>query len=438
LSSLPEWARAWLRALSAICSGLFRFLYGVARAAKAGGLDYRAMSLVYTSLMALVPLLAVSFSMLKTFGGETYLEPLLLESLEPLGDRAAALAARILDAVKHLKVGVLGFVGVVFLFYTSVSLLEKLEESFNHIWHVRAARSALRRFSDYLSFTLLGPLTVFSAFGGMSGLLDHQRHSAWLRGWYGMASQLWHTLLPYVFLTAAFSAAYLYIPNANVKPRAALIAGTGAGIAWKLAGWAFAAFVAGSTQYSALYSSFAILALFMIWLYVSWMILLLGCQAAFLCQHPRYLRFPPGRIRLSGNLLERLSLAVLVLIGRSFLAGEPGWTRQRLAEHFDLPEDSVDEILRIFTDAGLLLKVPEKQPLYLPARDLAAIGLVEIVSVLRSEAERHYPFEPAEVFPQAAWLLVEEGQTALAAVLGERTLRDLCGADGPDERKPAA
>ena len=414
-----RWAKS--RSAAALAFGC-----SVARAVNAGGLDYRAMSLVYTSLLALVPLLAVSFSMLKTFGGETYLEPVLLQTLEPLGDRAGAVAAKILDAVKHLKVGVLGFVGVVFLFYTSVSLLEKIEESFNHIWHVRASRNAVRRFSDYLSFTLLGPLVVFSALGGMSGLLDHPPRSGWLKGWFAPLSHGLHALLPYVFIVAAFSAAYLYIPNAKVKPRAALIGGVAAGVAWKLAGWAFAAFVAGSAQYSALYSSFAILALFMIWLYLSWMILLTGVQVAFFCQHPRYLRFPPGRMRLRGSLLERLGLAIMVLIGQSFLQGDPPWNRHRLAEHFDLPEDCIDEVLQIFTGNGLLVTAQPRQQAYLPARDLSAIAVAEIVTVLRLEAERGFAFEQEQAFPEPARRAIAEAEGAVSALLGQRSLRELC------------
>ena len=400
--------------------------YAVVRETKAGGLDYRAMSLVYTSLMALVPLLAVSFSILKSFGAETYLEPFLLQTLEPLGDRAGVVAAKILDAVRHLKVGVLGFLGMIFLFYVSVSLLEKIEESFNHIWRVRAARNPMRRFADYLSFTLLGPLVVFSAFGGMSALLERHTRNPWLRGWFDLVTAGLHALLPYAFIIAAFSAAYLYIPNVNVKPKAALVGGVVAGLAWKLAGWLFAAFVAGSTQYNALYSSFAILVLFMIWLYVSWLILLAGGQVSFFCQHPRYIRLPPGHVRLSGRLLEQLGIAILVLIGRAFLRGEPAWTVHRLAEHLDLPDDCVEEVLDTFTQAELLLKARHRQEIYLPARDLAAIGLADAVAALRGRSRNAVVDEWADTIPPTVVALQSNIDEAVADALALQSLRDLC------------
>ncbi len=116
--------------------------YAVFRQTKEAGLDYRAMSLVYTSLLALIPLLAVSFSMLKAFGADAYLEPFLLEILKPLRGNTESVAAALFDSVKKLDVGVLGSVGLLSLLYTSVSLLDKIEESFNHIWRKKARISA--------------------------------------------------------------------------------------------------------------------------------------------------------------------------------------------------------------------------------------------------------------------------------------------------------
>ena len=122
-----DWVKVW-------STSLFRNAYTVFRQIKEGGLDYRAMSLVYTSLLALIPLLAVSFSMLKAFGADAYLEPIIMEILDPLGEKRESVAKFILDSVRGLDVGVLGSVGLLSLLYTSISLLEKIEDSFNYIW----------------------------------------------------------------------------------------------------------------------------------------------------------------------------------------------------------------------------------------------------------------------------------------------------------------
>lgn len=402
-----------------------RAIYAIMHEVKEGGLDYRAMSLVYTSLLALVPLLAVSFSVLKAFDVHTQLEPLLLEILEPLGDQADEVTASILDSVKRLKVGVLGFVGFLFLFYTSVSMLEKIEESFNHIWRTRASRGFLRRLGDYLSFTLVGPLLVFSLFGGMSGIVGGQPDLPMFKGVLGAIYEVVQLLLPYAFIIAAFTFVYRYIPNTRVRPAAALFGGIVAGLLWKAAGWLFSEFIANSTQYHAVYSSFAILILFMIWLYVSWLILLLGVQVSFYYQHPRYLYFKHDHVRLSNRLIERVGLAIMVLIGQHFYFGRTAWTAEALAERFDLPEDCVNELLTVLANHGWITPMDQLQQVFAPARDLSTIRVQAIVSTLRAAHEDD--FSPAEgaLALSAVDGLMNRMDQAMMASFDEMTLRDL-------------
>jgi membrane protein len=404
---------------------MLQAVYALMREVKAGGLEYRAMSLVYTSLLALVPLLAVTFSMLKAFGAHTQLEPLLLEIFQPLGDKAQEVTAFILDSVRRLKVGVLGFLGFLFLFYASVSMLEKIEESFNHIWRTRASRGFLRRFADYLSFTLVGPLLVFSVFGGMSGLLDGSPDHPLSKGVFGLLYQGVRILLPYLFVIAAFAFVYRYIPNARVKPGAALFGGIVAGLLWKTAGWAFSEFIANSTQYHAVYSSFAILILFMIWLYVSWLILLLGVQVSFYYQHPNYLRFRHGHARLSNRLYERVGLTLMLLIGRHFYSGRPVWNTEALAERLDLPEDCVGEVLAVLRASGLIMPLDQDRKMFVPARDLSTISVQEILEILRRAHEDDFPPNETALAMAPVDELTDEIEKAINASLAQTTLQDL-------------
>lgn len=130
-----------------------------------GQLTLRAMSLVYTTLLSLVPLLALSFSMLKAFGIHNQLEPLLLNFLAPLGEKGAELATQIVQFVENIGVGVLGSLGLLLLVYTVVSLIQKVEASLNFIWHVNSVRSLSQRLSGYLSVVMVGPLLIVTALG---------------------------------------------------------------------------------------------------------------------------------------------------------------------------------------------------------------------------------------------------------------------------------
>jgi membrane protein len=399
---------------------LWRDFRALAQAVKAGGLDYRAMSLVYTSLLALIPLLAVSFSVLKAFGAQSQFEPLLLEILQPLGAQGETVAAGILDSVKKLKVGVLGGVGVLMLLYTSASMLNKIEESFNHIWHARASRNLARRLGDYVSFILIGPWLLILAFGGLSGVLSKP---APVNGIWSFLHDSLQSLAPDLFIIAAFSFAYRSIPNARVKTASALCGGVAAGLAWKAAGWAFAAFVASSAQYHAVYSSFAILVLFIIWLYVSWLIVLLGGQVAFFHQHPRYLLQAQGATRMGGAAFERAGLGLMFLIGRGFYRGEPPWRQEGLAERLALPEDCVEALLNLLREGGLIARMDAERGAYLPARDLAAIRQSDILDILRGQPAASV--ESGASAGAAAEAVMGRIDAALRGVLAERSLRDL-------------
>src|SRR5215471_179259 len=130
-----------------------------------GGLTLWTMSLVYTTLLSMVPLLALSFSVLKAFGVHSRIEPMLQDLLAPLGEQGHEITGRLVEFIDHMNVGVLGSVGLALLIYTVVSLMEKIEGSFNSIWHVTQLRSLGERFSRYLSVLMVGPILIFSAIG---------------------------------------------------------------------------------------------------------------------------------------------------------------------------------------------------------------------------------------------------------------------------------
>src|SRR5690606_9401874 len=165
----------------------------------------------------------------------------------------------------------LGTVGVGLLLYASVSLIRKIEQAFNSIWQVKRGRRWTRRLSDYFAVIIIGPLLFFMALGVTASLSS----SAWLKPLAGFLS-IAAKLVPYVLVIGAHALAYVFIPNTRVRVRSALVGATVAGILWQSAGFALAAVVASSGQYRVIYASLALLILFMIWLYLSWLIVLIG------------------------------------------------------------------------------------------------------------------------------------------------------------------
>ena len=391
-----------------------------------GQLTLRAMSLVYTTLLSLVPLLALSFSVLKAFGVSSQIQPMLLGFLSPLGESGADLARRIVGFIDNMNVGVLGALGLGFLLYTAVSLVQKVEEAFNFIWHVPRPRPIGERFSRYLSVLLVGPILVFSALGITATLMNTEAVRNLLAiGLLEQTVQVLGRLAPYALVIAAFTFLYMFIPNARVRFTSALIGGAAGGIAWQTAGWAFAIFVASSGQYSAIYSGFAILLLFMIWLYVSWMILLFGASVAFYAQHPEYLYATGGEPRLSNRMRERLALTVMSLVARDFAIGRTMTSKPELARRLGMPMHTLQVVLDALEEQGLVVCSAADPPKYLPARDPASVRVVDVLESVRAAGEKRF-LSPAHLpAPEAVDAVLEQVRQATESALGDLSLSDL-------------
>lgn len=363
-----------------------RIMLMVFRDLSGGMLTLRAMSLVYTTLLSFVPLLAVSFSVLKGFGVHNQIEPLLLSFLEPLGEKSVEVTKNIVGFVENMKIGVLGAVGLGLLMYTVVSLIQKIEAALNFTWRLDSVRNLSQRFSNYLSIIMVGPVLIFSAMGITASLRSHTIVTAIESLPYmGDAIQLAGRLVPYVLIISAFTFVYVLVPNTRVRLKSALYGAVVAGILWRLTGLLFASFATGSTNYTAIYSGFAIMLLFMIWLYLGWLILLIGASISFYHQHPEQLRWESGRIAMSAVLRENLALQLMLEIGREhYYASDFVPTRQNLLERLNVPESILVRLLNALQDDGLIVRSEGQKGFYLPARSIDQIKLVQII-----EAARH-------------------------------------------------
>jgi membrane protein len=398
-----------------------------------GVLNLRAMGLVYTTLLSLVPFIAVTVSVLKAFGFHYQLEPIIDRALAPLGSSGQEISARLVEFVENLKVGVLGAAGVAGLFFTVISLLEKIEEALNHIWRVRRPRSFARKFTDYLSVVLVGPVLVFAAFA-----FTAVAESFWFTQWLlskepvsVVAALISNRFIPFLIVSVALAFLYRVIPYTEVRLDSALVGGATAGLLWQLSSSAFTRFVAGSTQYTAIYSGFAILVVFLIWLYVAWLVVLIGAEVAYFYQHPyAYLTLA----LLRGNnprFREQLALMALVELARRHLAGGPPWQPGELAETLRVPRSSLEDLIDDFVRRGIVLWAAEPRGLAL-ARPPEQVSAFEILEVVSDPEPVAMPPEASE----AVSALLRQRDEAVRPVLERVTLRAL--AAEPPGREPLA
>lgn len=418
LSMGPRWRAALVHVL--------RIAFVVIRDILVGRLTLHAMSLVYTTLLSIIPLLAIGFSVLKGFGVHNEVEPMLQSFLRPLGERGVEITTQIIQFVDNTKVGVLGFLGLGFLVYTVISLIQKIENAFNDTWRVSQSRSFARRFSDYLSVILIGPVLVFSAMGVQATLMRQSLVSdlADIRP-VGAAIETLGQLTPNILVVVAFTFVYMFVPNTKVRLGPALIGGLVSGLLWVTAGWAFATFVVTSARYTAIYSAFATVIFAMIWLYVSWLILLVGGSIAFYVQQPEYLKQDSGPVRLSNRVRERVALQITAQIARTFYDGGEPWALARLVTRLHLPREATERMLLSLEEDGLLIRTSDEPPCFIPARPPDETQVKTILDAVRVAGEHgQFSIERVPAAP-AVKRLMEDADTAIADALRGYTLKQL-------------
>lgn len=417
-ATAPAWRRVMLRPA--------RILYAVVRDLADGQINLRAMSLVYTTLLSLVPLLAITFSVLKGFGVQNQIEPLLLQAFAPLGDQAQDVVGRIVGFVNNMQVGVLGSVGLGLLIFTVISLMQKIERSLNDIWQVPQGRPFAERFSGYLSILMIGPVLVFSSLG----LTASVGHSSVVQAIadiepFGYLIKVAGRIVPYLMIIIAFTAIYKLMPNTRVRWIPALTGGIVAGVLWETVGWAFATYVVKSSNYPAIYSAFATLLLFMIWLYVSWTILLVGAAVAFYRQHPEYIAARRAEFLLSVGTLERLALSCAATIAKRYYVNDTPPTLNDLARGFEVPEKIIGGLLDVLQRCDYIVATSGEPCGYVPARPPETIQVAKLLTTIRKDGRSDTYMKATLAAQPTVMRVVEVAEAAARQALGALTLKDL-------------
>jgi membrane protein len=359
-------------------------LYKTAAVAQAryydDALSLQAMSLTYTTLLSLVPFLAVAFSVLTAFGVDNVIEPLLSELLQPLGPEGSEVTKRIVQFVQNIQVGILGAVGLATLFYTVVSLVSTMEDALNQIWRRPRSRSWGQRFTTYTSIVLVGPVMVFTALALTASaqnywLIERLFQIKVVSALFTVMTQV----MPFILLWLVFTFLYKVIPYAHVRLTSAVVGGVTATILWLLASQVFGFFVSASGRYAAIYSSFAIVIVFLIWLYVAWLIFLLGGEIAYFHQHPHAFLREALHVGRGHRFQEWLALSTLVEITRRYLAGRAPWSPTELAAFLGV--SSLGDLVEDLMKAGILLRSAEPEGVAL-ARPPESVTIKEILDIV--------------------------------------------------------
>ena len=382
------------------------------------------MGLVYVTILSIVPLIAISFSVLKGFGFHRQLEPVLYNFLAPLGDRGIELTDQVIGFVENIKGDVLAGVGLALLFITTISMAQKVEDSFNFVWRVERSRNLAQRLSEYLSVILLGPVIMVTALALLASVSNLELVQS-LAGIEFVSNTLVFAgkLSPYLLVVLGFSFVYWFLPNTRVRLGAALVGGLAGGVLWATAGLVFTNFVSESVRTLTIYATFAIVLIAMIWLYLSWLILLVGAQVAFYVQHPEYLRIGYRPLSIGSRQREQIAFSVMSIVAEAFRRGTAHPRLVQVSEQLGLPAVMIIPTLERLEATGLLVRTERDE--LMPGRDPNGILLTDVVAAIR-EPQR------MDLFPQGNWpdgvqRVSDSLQGALDRDLAQRTVYDLLG-----------
>ena len=300
--------------------------------------------------------------------------------------------------------------------------MQKIEESFNYVWHVAKRMNFARRLVEYLVVLTIGPVLMVIALGMIASLKSNTIIQILLSfEFLGPIIIATSKLTPYLLITSVFTFLYMYMPNTRVHFRSALVGGLAAGFAWASVGVIFATFVVFSSRTQLIYSAVAVSITTLIWLYMNWLILLIGAQLAFYHQNPAYLRIGRREPRLSNSMRERLALNVMFLVGSAFRKGTNNETVRSLAHHMKMPSVTLTPII-----AGLesesLVTTTETENL-IPGREISRIRLTDILAVVREHGETGSYRDPK--WEKAILNLGNEIDISVANAVADQTLSDL-------------
>lgn len=393
-------------------------------------------ALTYQVIFALVPLLVVMLAVVKGVGGfssvggsvQDFILKNILPRMGPPPDGVSPgkdLAGQIDEFIQKVNATAIGVVGALALLYTSISLLTSIEKVFNRIWGIKEHRPILRRLTVYWTFLTLSPILLAASLS-MTTFVQSNRLYTWLTAhvpFFGTATLL---LTPYFVAWIMFTGFYVFMPNTRVHPGAALIGALISGTAWEgmktVYFWYNTHFVSNYTFYGALGS----IPIFLLWVYLSWIIVLFGAEVAFAAQHVNTYKREIEETRLSAADRDRLALVVCVEAVRAFVRGDRSPTGEEIATSLNSPVRHVNEIIFEMTSQGILraIDVPERKDRgYLPARDPSVMTARDVLSAVRSFGDDSTL--PSMPEAQPLYELIDRAEAQAMGPLSTVTLREL-------------
>jgi len=354
----------------------------------------KASALTYSTLLAIVPILAVVFAIARGFGFSKYIEMWFREALTAQPQAAEVIIGFVNSYLVHTQSGVFLGIGLLFMLYTVLMLVSNVEDAFNEIWQVTKPRSLFRTFTDYLAMFFCFPIVIVVTTGisiFMATVADTFTDYLML----GPFLRFLIDLTPYVLMSGMFIALYIFMPNTHVPVKHAVVPGILAGVAMQGLQLFYIHAQIFLSGYNAIYGSFAALPLFMLWMQISWTICLFGAELSYANRHLDYYDYDTNTEELSYRYRTMLCAMLMSCICKRFADGKKPYSVSKLRKETKIPIRIVNDLLMQLIKAGMVVEVTSDEKSetshFMPAEDINNLTLGKMVE--RLEAQGHWKID---------------------------------------------
>ena len=359
----------------------------------------KASALTYSTLLAIIPILALLFAIARGFGFSNLLEDQFRNGLGGQAQTAETILSFIDSYLSHAKSGIFIGVGLIMLFYTVLLLTHNMERTFNSIWQVKKPRSLYRKMTDYFSMMLLLPLLIMLSSGisiFMSTFLKNMEEFFLL----APVIKFLVRLTPFVLTWGMFTALYIFMPNTKVKLKFAIVPGILAGSAFQAFQYLYIGSQIWVSRYNAIYGSFAAIPMFLLWTQFSWSICLYGAQLCYVAQNLRNFSFSKETENISRRYHDFLCILIMSLICKRFQTEESPYTAESLSDEHKIPIRLPTTILYELQDLHMIYETPvegeDEEMAYLPSVDINQMNVAMLLSRLDKEGSEAFKIDRSQ------------------------------------------
>lgn len=365
-------------------------------------LQTKASALTFSTLLAIVPLLAVLLGIARGFGFQGTVRQELFDYF-PGHELELNKAFEFVESyLAQAQGGVILGVGLILLFYTVINLISSVEDTFNDIWQIQKSRLWYRKISDYLALFLVLPI-LMTASSGISIFISTLQNSFLSQYvFFTPLVELSLHIAPYIITTLAFTGLYVSLPNTNVRFMNGLVAGFIAGCAFQFFQFIYISGQIWVSKYNAIYGSFAALPLLLMWLQLSWLICLFGAELSYASQNVKKFSFERDSKHISRRYKDFLTLLIASLIAKRFATGDKPYTADELSETNQIPIRLTTQILYLLSELHIIIEVnfgnDDRVAYYQPAIDINKLTVSYLLTKMDEQGSENFKIDTSCLF----------------------------------------